>query len=207
MKKTRMNRAQDNIKLGDDNAVNWLWTEIVLISLIFGIFSGNLEKVSSSVLSGAGSAVELCLGLCGAVCLWSGVLKLLEAGGAAGKLARLLSPLLRLLYPEAREDPAALAALAENMSANLLGLGNAATPAGIRAAKRLRRGETATDSLCRLVVLNSASIQLIPATVCALRAAAGAERPFDILPAVWLTSLCSAGAGLLTERLLRGRTR
>ena len=89
------------------------------------------------------------------------------------------------------------------MSANLLGLGNAATPAGIRAAKALRRGETATDSLCRLTVLNSASIQLIPATVCALRASAGSRSPFDILPAVWLSSLCSAGAGLLAEKLLR----
>ncbi len=89
------------------------------------------------------------------------------------------------------------------MSANLLGLGNAATPAGIRAARALGRGETATDSLCRLVVLNSASIQLIPATVCALRASLGAGSPFDILPAVWLSSLCSAGAGLLAEKLLR----
>ena len=185
--------------------MDWIWAGLVLASLAFGAGRGTLEAVSAAALEGAGAAAELCLGLCGAVCLWSGILSLLEAGGVSGGLGRLLGPVLRRLYPEAREDPAALGALAENMSANLLGLGNAATPAGIRAAEALCRGETATDSLCRLVVMNSASIQLIPATVCALRASLGAEAPFDILPAVWLTSLCAALAGLGAERLLRRR--
>lgn len=180
-----------------------IWAGLVLASLLFGMGSGRLEAVSAAALEGAGAAAELCLALCGGLCLWSGILKLLETGGASALLGRLLRPLLARLYPEARRSPEALAALAENMSANLLGLGSAATPAGIRAAKALRQGETATDSLCRLVVLNSASIQLIPATVCALRASAGARSPFDILPAVWLSSLCSAGAGLLAEKLLR----
>ena len=130
-------------------------------------------------------------------------LKLLEAGGASALLGRLLRPLLVRLYPEAREDGEALSALAENMSANLLGLGNAATPAGIRAAKTLKRGESATDSLCRLVVLNSASIQLIPATVCALRSSAGSQSPFDILPAVWFSSACSVCVGLCAAALFR----
>jgi spore maturation protein A len=180
-----------------------IWMGLILVSLVFGLLNGRTAAVSAAALEGAGAAAELCLKLCGALCLWSGVLKLLEKGGAAAVLGRLLRPLLLRLYPEAREDPAALAALAENMSANLLGLGNAATPAGIRAAKALARGNTASDSLCRLTVLNSASIQLIPAAVCALRGAAGAAQPFDILPAVWLTSLCSAAAGLAAERLLR----
>ncbi len=183
--------------------MDWLWTGLVLASLLFGLAGGRLEAVAAAALEGASGAAELCLKLCGAICLWSGLLKLLEAGGASAALGRLLGPLLKRLYPEARHDPAALEALAENMSANLLGLGNAATPAGIRAAEALRRGDRATDSLCRLVVLNSASIQLIPATVCAIRAEAGAAAPFDILPAVWLSSLCAAAAGLLAERLMQ----
>ena len=183
--------------------MDWIWTGLVAASILFGLLRGRLPEVSAAALEGAETAVKTCLGLCAGLCLWSGVLKLLETGGASALLGRLLRPLLGCLYPEAREDPEALAALAENMSANLLGLGNAATPAGIRAAAALRRGETATDSLCRLVVLNSASIQLIPATVCALRSSLGSESPFDILPAVWLASLCAALAGLAAERLLR----
>ncbi len=182
--------------------MDWLWTGLVAASILFGALNGRLPEVSRGALEGAETAVKTCLGLCAGLCLWSGILKLLEAGGASALLGRLLRPVLKRLYPEAKNDPAVLAALAENMSANLLGLGNAATPAGIRAARALRRGDTATDSLCRLVVLNSASIQLIPATVCALRASAGSSAPFDILPAVWLTSLCAALAGLLAERLL-----
>ena len=187
--------------------MDWIWTGLVAASILFGVLNGRMAEVSAAALEGAETAVKTCLGLCAGLCLWSGILKLLETGGASAALGRLLRPLLVRLYPETREDPEALAALAENMSANLLGLGNAATPAGIRAARALRRGETATDSLCRLVVLNSASIQLIPATVCALRASAGSRSPFDILPAVWLTSLCAALAGLLAEKLLRRRRR
>ena len=183
--------------------MDWIWIGLVLASILFGAGNGRLEEVSAGALEGAGAAAELCLSLCGGLCLWSGILKLLETGGAAALLGRLLRPLLIRLYPEAQRDPAALAALAENMSANLLGLGNAATPAGIRAAEALKRGDLATDSLCRLVVMNSASLQLIPASVCAVWDAAGAARPFDILPAVWLTSLCSLLAGLGAERLLR----
>ena len=183
--------------------MDWIWTGLVAASILFSLLNGRTAEVSAAALEGGEMAVKTCLGLCAGLCLWSGILKLLETGGASAALGRLLRPLLTRLYPEAREDPEALAALAENMSANLLGLGNAATPAGIRAARALRRGEAATDSLCRLTVLNSASIQLIPATVCALRASAGCSTPFDILPAVWLTSLCSAGAGLLAEKLMR----
>ena len=183
--------------------MDWIWAGLTAAAILFGALNGRLPAVSAAALEGAETALKTCAGLCAGLCLWSGILKLLESGGASALLGRLLWPLLIRLYPETRRDPEALAALAENMSANLLGLGNAATPAGIRAACALKQGETATDSLCRLVVLNSASIQLIPATVCALRSSLGSRSPFDILPAVWLTSLCSAGAGLLAEKLLR----
>ena len=127
----------------------------------------------------------------------------LEGRNAPDCFGALRTPCYVIDEQRLQENGRVLAALAENMSANLLGLGNAATPAGIRAARALKNGGTATDSLCRLVVLNSASIQLIPATVCALRASAGSRSPFDILPAVWRTSLCAALAGLGAEKLLR----
>ncbi len=179
----------------------WIWTCLVLASVSFGCLGGRLGIVSAAALEGASASLELCLGICGAVCLWSGVMEVMRRSGLASLLSKLLKPALTLLFPSAGKDEEALEALSQNASANLLGLGNAATPAGIRAAVRLKyltgkSSSSAGDELCRLVVLNSASIQLIPTTVCAIRAAAGAEAPFDILPAVWLTSLISVSAGL-----------
>ena len=189
-----------------------VWGGLLLLSCVWGLMEGRLGEVSAAALEGVESAVETCLGLCAGVCLWSGLLRLLERGGATGLLSRLLRPLLRRLYPRGSRDPETLTALTENLSANLLGLGNAATPAGIRAAQGLRRQEDGGPpgkELCRLLVMNSASVQLIPITVCALRASAGSAGPFDILPAVWLTSGLSLAAGLLTlallERLGRGK--
>ena len=129
-------------------------------------------------------------------------MELLERSGAVKALTRLLAPLLRRLFPLSSRDGGIMAAISENVSANLLGLGNAATPMGIQAAQRMKRGGTATDELCRLIVLNTASIQLLPTTVAGVRAACGCRTPFDILPAVWLSSAISVTAGLLTARLL-----
>ena len=189
-----------------------IWGGMLLLSCLWGLMEGRLGEVSAAALEGVQSALDLCLGLCAGVCLWSGLLRLLEQGGLTGLLGRLLRPVMGLLYPRGARDPETLNALVENLTANLLGLGNAATPAGIRAARGLRRLEGAGEpgpELCRLAVMNSASLQLIPATVCALRASLGCETPFDILPAVWLTSALALGAGLGTLRLLErvGRKR
>ena len=128
----------------------------------------------------------------------------MESAGITAILSKLLRPLLKHLFPSSRHDQKLENALSANICANILGLGNAATPQGIEAAKRLRRSDIATDELCRLVVLNTASIQLIPANVAALRSALGAKEPFFILCAVWLSSICSAGLGL-TIAWLMGR--
>ena len=185
-------------------AMAWVWTILVGISVVYGIVQGTLPAVSRAAMEGAASAVELAVGMAGALCLWSGVMELMDRCGLAAALARLFHPLLRLLLPRASRDSETLAAVSANLSANLLGLGNAATPPGIRAAQAMARGcdGTASDELCRLVVLNTASIQLLPTTVAGLRAACGSAAPFDILPAVWLSSVLSVTAGLLSARLL-----
>ena len=183
---------------------------MVTLSLVFGLLSGNLDAVSAAALEGARSAIELSLSMAGVLCLWSGVMEIMNACGLSAGLARLFRPLLRRLLPEASRDPETLAAVSANVSANLLGLGNAATPLGIRAARRMARGceGTASDELCLLVVLNTASIQLIPATIASVRVAAGCGTPFDILPAVWLASVLSVAAGLTAAWLLsQGRGR
>ena len=187
----------------------WVWTGMVLLSLIFGIATGNLDEVANAALEGAGSAVELSISMAGILCLWSGVMEIMNVCGLSAKLARAFRPLLRRLLPGAARDEETLAAVSANVSANLLGLGNAATPLGIRAARRMARGcgGVASDELCRLVVLNTASIQLIPATIASLRAAAGCRTPFDILPAVWFSSVLSVAAGLLAAWLFSRRKR
>lgn len=168
------------------------------------LLAGRAPEAGAAVLAGAGETVRFCLELCGGICLWSAVLELLERCGLSGRLARLLRPLLVRMFPRAARDAGTLEALTENLSANLLGLGNAATPAGIRAAQGLARlGEPARDELCLLVVLNTASLQLLPATIASVRAAAGAAAAFDILPAVWFSTLCSLAAGLGSAALLR----
>ena len=189
-------------------AMSYFLTAFFALALVFGGISGQWGAVSAAAMEGARAAVELCISMAGAICLWSGVMTLMDRCGLSQKLARLLRPVLRHILPRASRDSETMAALSANVSANLLGLGNAATPLGIRAATRMAEGcgGVASDELCRLVVLNTASIQLLPTNVAAVRAALGCGRPFDILPAVWVTSILSAGLGVCAAMLL-GRVR
>ena len=185
-------------------AMAWVWTGMVVLSLIFGVLTGNLDAVANAALEGAGSAIDLSLSMAGILCLWSGVMEIMNVCGLSDGLAKAFRPILRRLLPNASRDEKTLAAVSANVSANLLGLGNAATPLGIQAARRMAQGcgGVASDELCLLVVLNTASIQLLPATIASVRAAAGCETPFDILPSVWFASVVSVAAGLLTARVL-----
>ena len=185
-------------------AMAWVWTVLVSASVVFALVNGTMGEVSRAAIDGASSAMELAIGMAGVLCLWTGVMELMDRCGLSRKLASLFRPLLRRLLPRASRDDQTLSAVCANLSANLLGLGNAATPLGIRAARRMAAGceGVASDELCRLVVLNTASIQLLPTTVAGIRAACGSAAPFDILPAVWVTSLLSVGAGLLAARLM-----
>ena len=183
-------------------AMSWLWTGMVTVSLVYGALSGNLSALSAAALKGAQSAVELCFAMCGVMCLWTGVMEIMDQSGLTVSLARMFRPLLRRLLPHASRDDETLAAISANLAADMLGLGNAATPLGIRAARRMSRGcgGAASDELCLLVVLKTASIQLIPSTLAGVRASLGAHDPFDILLPVWIVSLLSVLAGLLAAK-------
>lgn len=185
-------------------AMTVVWTAMVLISLLCGLGTGQIGAVAAAAVEGARAAVELCLSMAGVLCLWTGVMEVLRRSGALEGLTGLLRPVLGRLYPGFARDRAVMDALAANTAANLLGLGNAATPLGIQAARGMARRSpgVASDDLCMLVVCNTASIQLIPATVAGVRSAAGCEIPFDILPAVWLASALSVTAGIAAAKLL-----
>lgn len=176
-----------------------IWTGMVCISVLCGLATGQGEQVAAAAVEGAGAAVELCLSIGGMLCLWTGVMEVMRRCGLADQISRLLQPILRFLYPSLKREKEIMDSIAANVSANLLGLGNAATPFGLEAARKMSRKSpgVASDELCMLVVCNTASIQLIPTTVAAVRAGAGSGAPFDILPAVWLASGLSVGAGIL----------
>lgn len=184
--------------------MSWIFTAICAVSLVCAAYLGRASELAAAVVNGAQSGIQLAVSMAGSLCLWTGVGNLMRLCGITGWLSRLLRPLLHRIFPSTRRDRVLSGSLSANICANFLGLGNAATPMGIQAAQRLARnsGGIAGNELCRLIVLNTASIQLIPATVAAVRASLGCASPFDILPAVWITSLCSAGLGLLLAGLL-----
>lgn len=188
--------------------MSYFWIVCTFISCILCCIFQTGAQVTAAVLDGASQGIQLAITIAGPLCLWSGIGALMEKGGLSKHLSRFFSPLLGRLFPKSREDPALAGFLSANFCANLLGLGNAATPMGIQAAGLLRdpdHPEKATDQLCRLVVLNTASIQLLPTTVAVLRRSAGCESPFDILPCVWVTSLLSVSAGLTAAYFLQRR--
>ena len=181
----------------------WIWTGMAVLSILCGLATGRGELVAAAAVEGAQSAVELCVSIAGMLCLWTGVMEVMRRSGLAEGLSRLLRPVLSLLFPQVSGDRGVMDSISANVSANLLGLGNAATPLGIEAVRRMERKSpgTASDAMCMLVVCNTASIQLIPTTVASVRAAAGSSSPFDILPAVWLASALSVGVGIAACKL------
>lgn len=180
--------------------MSYIFTLMLGISIVFSLINGNGAALATAVTQGAHSGITLAVSIAGALCLWSGIGNLMEQCGVTASIARLMKPFLHQVFPSSKSDPILAGSLSANICANLLGLGNAATPMGIQAVKRLKDPNNpgvATDEICRLIVLNTASIQLIPSTVAAVRTSLGCGNPFDILPAVWVTSLCSAGLGVL----------
>lgn len=180
--------------------MSWIFTGMLFFSVLFAALSGHGGALSAAAVEGAQAGVTLALSITGAVCLWSGVGKLMEKIGVTAFLSRLLSPVLGRIFPSTKKDARLAGSLSANVCANFLGLGNAATPMGIAAVRRLKNPKEpalATDEMCRLIVLNTASIQFLPTNVAAVRSALGCASPFDILPAVWVSSLLSASLGVL----------
>lgn len=182
--------------------MGWVWIIFLGLSIGASTLLGTGGSLAAAVMEGAAAGITLAISIAGSICLWSGLGALMEHTGITGMLSRLLTPFLHRVFPSTKSDKLLSNCLSANICANFLGLGNAATPMGVAAAKRLRKDDRATDELCRLIVLNTASIQLIPANVAAVRASLGCQTPFDILPAVWLSSIASAGLGVTAAWVL-----
>lgn len=189
--------------------LNFIWSFMILFSIIFSAINGQMDTVALRALDASKDAITTIISLTGAVCFWSGILKIAENGGLIHLLSKTLRPIIRLLFPDINPNSDAAGAIISNMSANMLGMGNAATPLGIKAMQELdninHHSPTASDAMCRLVVINTASIQLIPTTMIAILSGAGGQNPFDIILPTLLCSFPALVFGILLCRAFEGK--
>ena len=180
---------------------------LCLIAFIFGFATSNWTLLGSAVLDGASGALDVTLSLCGMMCLWCGIMRVLSEAGLIYRLSCVLRPFLRLFFPKAARTGEGLEEISANLSANLLGIGNAATPFALSAMKKLQLHNPtptrASDEEITLAVMNTASLTLIPANLLALRRAAGSDSPYAVLFPIWITSLASVSMALLLTSIPR----
>ncbi len=187
--------------------LNYIWAVMIILSVICGIFTGRINELSSALMTGAENAVSMTISLMGIMCFWTGIMNIAENTGVTDMAAKLLTPLTKILFPKLK-DKTARDAIIMNMTANMLGLSNAATPLGLKAMQELKRlsdGKIASDEMCMFIVINTASLQIIPSTVIALRQAAGSVSPTDIIIPVWMCSICVITAGVLAVKIFSKR--
>jgi spore maturation protein A len=186
--------------------LNKIWFIIIIISFFFALITGNIENLTKSVFDGTGQAISIAISLAGIMCLWNGVMNIATKSGLTDKLCKLLSPLLKILFPSTPPDSEAGKSIAMNITANFLGIGNAATPSGIAAIKSMSKNVskigTATNDMITFMVMNTAAFQLIPTTIAALRIRYGARNPLDVMPAMWITSICALTVGITISKII-----
>ncbi|MCX7772055.1 MAG: nucleoside recognition protein [Clostridia bacterium] len=191
--------------------LNIIWVIMIFAGVVCGLLTGRTKEVSDAILASCGSAVNLAITMLGAMCLWSGLMKVAQRAGIVDSLAKLLKGVFKFLFPGIPKGHSANGAIAMSISADLLGLGNAATPLGILAMKELSdingNSPTASNAMVMFAVVNAACIQLIPATVLVIRQQAGSLDPTSIIPTVWVASLFSTLSGIVVAKLLEKRSK
>lgn len=190
--------------------LNLIWSIMIIFSIVYTIFTSNSGALVNIINSSVQNAGQLFLTLAPLMCFWSGIMEITEKCGVTKVIAACLSPVTGFLFREIKDDDDAMQKISMNMSANILGMGNAATPLGLCAMERLdvlnSFSTKASDAMCMFVVINTASIQLIPSSVITMRAAFGSQSPSDILPAVWLTTAAAFTIGIICAKICSGRS-
>lgn len=189
--------------------MNYIWSGLILISIICAFITGRISDVSDAIMSGAQDAITLVFSMFGMMCLWTGLMKIADKGGLTHILAKFLFPVLKKLFPNYDKNSKPMKAICMNITANILGLGNAATPFGIKAMKEMQKGnkikDTANNSMIMFVVLNTASLQIIPTLLTILRQKHSSTSPLDVLPAIWTTSIIALIIGVISAKILEKR--
>jgi spore maturation protein A len=186
--------------------LNVIWPIFITISFIYALVTGNVEKVSNGIFDSASSAVELTLTFFGTICLWNGIMNIAKKTTLMSKLTKILQPAIKFLFPELKHNEQAKEEISMNVVANLLGLGNAATPLGLKAMETMQKEnpkkDTLTNSMAMFIVLNTASLQLIPTNVIAIRSSLGSIAPSSIILQVWVATIIAATVGITATKIL-----
>lgn len=185
--------------------LNSIWPIFIIVSIAFAMVTGNIDKINSSIFESASTAVELTITMLGTMCLWSGIMEIAANTSIIDKILRLLRPILKRLFPKVEKDSKEYKEMCMNIVANLLGLGNAATPLGLKAMQTLQQKnkdkKTLTDTMAMFIVLNTASLQIIPTTVISIRASLNSTDPTKIIVPVWIATISAAIAGILAIKI------
>ncbi len=186
--------------------LNIIWPIFIIISYIYAIFTGKVSQINNSVFDSCESAVQLSITFLGTMCLWSGIMQIAKKTTLIDKLTNFLNPIMKILFPDIKKDDPVHKEISMNMVANMLGLGNAATPLGLKAMKTMQKEnpkkDTLTNSMAMFIIINTASIQIIPTTVIAIRSSLGSNNPTSIIIPVWIATICAAIAGIITAKIL-----
>lgn len=186
--------------------LNIIWPIFIIISFLYAIMVGRVDDVNQSIFDSATSAVELSITFLGTMCLWNGMMKILQETSLMEKLTKLLKPFMRFLFPDLKKNDKAYQEISMNIIANILGLGNAATPLGLKAMKTMQKEnskkDTLSNSMAMFIVLNTASLQLIPTTVIAIRSSLESENPSSIIIPVWIATIVAAIVGVSVTKVL-----
>lgn len=186
--------------------LNKIWPFFIIISFVFAIFTGNINNFNNSIFSSCTQAVELIIKLFGTMCLWNGLMQIVQETSLMAKLSKMISPLMKFLFPKIKKEDKEYNEITINIIANLLGIGNAATPLGLKAMQTMQekntKKDTITDNMAIFIVLNTASLQLIPTTVIAVRASLGSANPSQIIVPVWIATIVADIAGITASKIL-----
>ncbi len=191
--------------------LNILWPIFIILSVIYSIISGNIEEVNTGIFNSLSEAVELSITFLGTICLWSGIMEIAKKTSIISKLNKLLKPFINFLFPDLKNNEMAKQEISMNMIANILGLGNAATPLGIKAMQTMqkenKRKETLSNSMMMFIVINTASIQLIPTNVIAIRTSLNSQNPTSIIIPVWIATIIAGFVGIFLTKILIKKVR
>lgn len=190
--------------------LKYIWSFLLIIGFLFGILNGRVQETTKAIMDGATSGITISISLAGILCLWSGIMEIANKSGITLSISRITAPVIRLLYPEIPKNHPASAAIVMNMTANLLGLGNAATPLGIKAMEEMQKinkiKTICSNSMIMFLVINTSMLQLVPATIIAVRSASGAKNPSDVTVPIWIASICASAVGVILVKSLSSRS-
>ena len=190
--------------------INYIWPAMIVLSFIYSIYTGNIENINNAIFNSLEDVVSLSMTLVGTMCLWCGLMEIVKSTSIIVKFNKILNPILMWLFPDAKGDDEAMSNISMNVISNILGLGNAATPAGLKAIECLQKNnkdkKRLSDSMIMLIVLNTASIQIIPTTVIAIRTALKSNNPTDIILPIWISTIIGTTVGIIASKILIAKT-